>query len=157
MKPGTRLTVVCLVGIVADMSLRKTWLELAAGLLIGLVPAMHAESANAAHGKYLVERVTLCFNCHTPKLADGEPDRSKWLKGSEIAFEPTHPVKDWNKSAPDLTPSGRLWQKWGEKAITHFLETGLGPSGHRADPPMPWYRLKPSDAQALVAYLKTLK
>jgi mono/diheme cytochrome c family protein len=114
-------------------------------------------SEQTERGKYLVEEVGKCQDCHTPRGADGQPDREKWLKGAVLDFQPMQPVKDWHKTSPDLTPGSRLWQRWGEKGITEFLKTGLGPSGHAADPPMPTYKLKTEDAAAIAAYLKTLK
>ncbi len=107
-------------------------------------------------GKYLVEEVARCGACHTPLGAEGQPDRSKWLKGGPLPFQPAKPVEEWHAAAPDLTSSGRLFQRWGQKGLVTFLETGRGPSGNRADPPMPLYRLRPEDAEAVVAYLKTL-
>jgi mono/diheme cytochrome c family protein len=107
--------------------------------------------------KYLVEEVGKCQDCHTPRQADGQLDKSQWLKGTVLDFEPMKPVPGWHKTSPDLTPAGRLWERWGEKGLIGFLTTGKGPSGHAADPPMPTYTLKAEDAKAMVAYLKTLK
>ncbi|MBZ5592965.1 MAG: c-type cytochrome [Acidobacteriia bacterium] len=114
-------------------------------------------SHQTERGKYLVEEVAKCQDCHTPRGADGQLDREKWLKGAVLDFQPMQPVKEWHKTSPDLTPGSRLWNRWGEKGITEFLKTGLGPSGHAADPPMPAYKLKAEDAEAMVEYLKTLK
>jgi hypothetical protein len=36
------------------------------------------------------------------------------------------------------------------------MTTGLTPRDMPADPPMPAYKLKPGDAEAVVAYLKSL-
>ncbi len=137
------------------MPSRSSWPLLAVPLLlIAYLPASAA--GNAERGKYLVEEVAKCGDCHTPMGPEGS-DREKWLKGAVLSFGPIQPVKDWHKTAPDLTSSGRLSQRWGESGLTKFLETGLGPSGHTADPPMPAYKMKPEDAQDIVAYLKTLK
>jgi hypothetical protein len=38
-----------------------------------------------------------------------------------------------------------------------YLMTGLTPKGTPAGPPMPTYKLKEADAEAIVEYLKTLK
>jgi hypothetical protein len=45
-----------------------------AGPLIG-------QDAVLAKGKYLVEEIAKCQDCHTAKTANGEPDKDKWLKG----------------------------------------------------------------------------
>lgn len=121
------------------------------------IPPAGRASGQTERGKYLVEEVGKCQECHTPRGADGQLDREKWLKGAVLDFQPIQPGKDWHKTSPDLTPGSRLWQRWGEKGIAEFLQTGLGPSGHTADPPMPTYKLKAEDAEAMVQYLKSLK
>lgn len=126
-------------------------------LVFAAGPMVIHASDQTERGKYLVEEVAKCQDCHSPRLPDGQFDRTKWLKGSVLGFQPIEPIKEWHKTAPDLTSSGRLWQRWKEKGIVEFLKTGLGPSGHKADPPMPTYNLKPEDAEAIVAYLKTLQ
>ena len=109
-------------------------------------------------GRYLVESVGVCGECHTPRLADGSPDRSKWLKGATLNVQPIEPVKGWHKTSPDITPGSRLFLKWGEKGLIKFMETGLNPiNGRPADPPMPAYHMTQEDAEAVVEYLKTLK
>jgi mono/diheme cytochrome c family protein len=108
-------------------------------------------------GRYLVDEVAKCGDCHTAMDEKGVLDRSQWLKGASINVAPVRPVEKWHKVAPDLTSSGRLFERWGEKGLTVFLTTGKGPSGHEAGPPMPTYHLKQEDAEAVVAYLKSLK
>jgi mono/diheme cytochrome c family protein len=126
-------------------------------LLLLTASFIFAASDKTERGKYLVEEIAKCQDCHTPLGADGKPDRAKWLKGSVLNFQPIQAVPGWHKTSPDLTPDGRVWKKWGEKAIVEFLKTGLGPAGHHAEPPMPTYTLKAEDAEAIVQYLKTLK
>jgi hypothetical protein len=41
--------------------------------------------------------------------------------------------------------------------MTAFLETGKSPRGGKAGPPMPTYALKHEDAEAIVAFLKSLQ
>lgn len=119
--------------------------------------AVAQDSDAVTRGKYLVEEVGKCQDCHTPRTETGELDASKWLKGAVLDFQPIHEIKGWHRTAPDLTSSGRLFARWGVAGLEKFLETGAGPSGHPADPPMPAYKLRPDDAKAIVAYLKTLK
>ncbi len=109
-------------------------------------------------GKYLTEEIGKCQDCHTPRLETGELDKSKWLKGAPaLDFAPKKPVKGWHDSSPDLTGGGRLFQRWNEDGIVKFLVTGKGPRGNGADAPMPTYNMKQEDAEAIVAYLKSLK
>lgn len=122
-----------------------------------LACSVFGASDKVERGKYLVEEVAQCQMCHTPRLENGDYDKAKWLKGATLNLQPIQPVEKWHKTAPDLTPSGRLWSRWKEEGIVKFMETGTGPSGNHADPPMPTYKLSKDDAEAVVEYLKTLK
>ena len=44
-----------------------------------------------------------------------------------------------------------------EAQLAAFLQTGKRPDGSMARPPMPPYRMSASDAQAVAAYLKSLR
>jgi mono/diheme cytochrome c family protein len=109
-----------------------------------------------ARGKYLVDNVALCGDCHTPMLPSGQPDQSRAMKGAALTFQPLQPIPKWSSAAPDLTPKGAVWKAWGENGFRKFLQTALDPRGHPADPPMPAYKFSPEDAEAVLAYLKTL-
>jgi mono/diheme cytochrome c family protein len=126
--------------------------------IIGLVMAgpLLAQDTAIARGKYLVEEVSKCQDCHTPKTATGEPDKSKWLKGAVLSFKPMSEVPKWHPGAPDLTSTSALWQRWGMDGMVKFLETGKNPRGNAADPPMPAYTLTHDDAVAIATYLKSL-
>jgi hypothetical protein len=127
-------------------------------LFAAALSACAQDKAKVELGRYLVEDVGACAQCHTPKNADGTLDRSKWMKGAVMDIQPLGPPpKDWHKNAPDLTPSGRLWLKWGEGALLKYLQTSFTPSGKLAGPPMPVYKFKPEHADAILVYLKTLK
>jgi mono/diheme cytochrome c family protein len=105
----------------------------------------------------LVDEVAKCGNCHTPRKAAGQLDEEKRLKGAPLDSSSICEIKNGAKIAPDLTSSGRLFSKWGERGLVKYLETGLNADGATAQPPMPIYKLRPHDAEAIVAYLKTLK
>ena len=132
-----------------------------AAMLALLCPAAYsqggAEAAKIALGKYLATEVSKCVDCHTPATEGGALDQSKLMKGKVLEVQPIETIAHWHKTSPDITPSGKLWKKWGgEQAMLEYLMTGLTPAGKPADPPMPAYKLKKADAEAIVAYLKTL-
>lgn len=128
-----------------------------AGILL-VLPACAQDKKQVELGKYLVENIGQCATCHTPKNEKGELDRSKWMKGAIMDIQPLGPPPEhWHKTSPDLTPSGKLWTKWGEGALIKYLQTGLGPSGKPAGPPMPMYKFSPEHSEAVLAYLKSLK
>jgi mono/diheme cytochrome c family protein len=116
---------------------------------------IETKSGNAnliARGKYLVEGVAGCGDCHTPRRADGTPDRSRWLAGAPLFLQPAKPVPGWPIVAPRL--AGLLP---GEEAeIVKLLMTGVWRDGKHLRPPMPRFQMNRDDAEAIVAYLKSL-
>jgi hypothetical protein len=42
-------------------------------------------------GKYIVEDVAICTQCHTPHTSSAELDRSRWLEGSALWLQPASP------------------------------------------------------------------
>jgi len=59
-------------------------------------------------GRYLVEQVALCGDCHTPHNEKGEPIREKLLQGAPLPFKPTVPLP-WADKAPNIAglPAGK--------------------------------------------------
>jgi mono/diheme cytochrome c family protein len=104
-------------------------------------------------GQYLVERVTICADCHTERDWRGKPNRDRWLRGARLDFKPTR-IMPWAEVAPDI--AGLPMFTTDEQAVKYF-ETGLRPNGKTSKPPMPQYRLSRADAEAVVAYLRSLK
>lgn len=134
------------------MNKRATiWLTIP-GLLICASSAA-AQTGISERGRYLTEEVAHCQVCHTRRLASGEFDRAAWLKGGAA----TVPGAAATSKAPDLTSGGDLWKEWGERGMARYLETGADPSGKGSGAHMPAYRLRRDDAEAITAYLKSLK
>lgn len=106
-----------------------------------------------AHGKYIVERVGMCADCHTPRGPDGKPVKGQELQGALIPMTPIHPVPGWADHSVKIAgmPAG-----YTEDQLAVFLETGRTSSGGTASPPMPPYRLNARDARAVAAYLHSL-
>jgi mono/diheme cytochrome c family protein len=117
---------------------------------------LSAQDAKVERGKYLVEEVGRCQECHTPRTETGDFDRSKWMKGATLIGVPSSPVADWHQRSPDMTSTSALWTRWGPDGFSTFLQTAKNPRGGKAGPPMPAYQLKAEDADAVAAYLKSL-
>lgn len=101
-------------------------------------------------GRYLVERVGLCADCHTPRDERGEHVLERWLAGAPIPFEPTVPMP-FAEAAPPIHGLPTLPD---DAAALTFLTTGVLPGGRLPRPPMPPYRFAPDDARDVLAYLR---
>src|SRR5947209_2262692 len=55
-----------------------------------------------ARGKYIVEGVSMCGMCHTPRDGSGNLDRSRWLEGAPVWLMPAVPAQDWPLQAPRI-------------------------------------------------------
>ncbi len=115
-----------------------------------VTPAQQSDP-RLVRGRYLVENVGLCADCHSPRNAKGEFVRELWLQGAALPFQPTVPMP-WSPAAP---PIAGLPSMTAEQAIA-FMQTGKRPDGTTPRPPMPEFRFNADDASAVVAYLKSL-
>ena len=103
-------------------------------------------------GRYLVEEVAKCPECHTPRNERGELRRDAWLRGAPIWIKPVAPVANWADHAPSLAGFPSFTEVQGER----ILEKGTGPQGEVLRPPMHIYHMNHADAKAIIAYLKSL-
>jgi mono/diheme cytochrome c family protein len=109
-------------------------------------------SAALARGKYIVEDLAVCSQCHTPRDAQGIPDRKQWLDGAALWLQPAQPSSDWPLLAPRIAgdPPGN------DAEMVKLLTTGVWRDGKPLRPPMPQFRMSTEDAVAVIAYLKSL-
>ena len=103
-------------------------------------------------GRYLVEDIGMCEECHTPRDAEGNLDESRRLQGAPIWITPVHPTTNWAMRAPALAGFPGFTDEQG----ADILERGIGPNGLAIQPPMHIYHMTPADAQAVIAYLRSL-
>lgn len=111
-----------------------------------------AQQSQVERGRYLVEEVAKCGECHSPRDANGELDHSRWQQGAPIWIVPVHHDANWAERAPALAGFPSFTEEQGEA----ILERGVGPNGIALRNPMHKYHLKHEDAVAIIAYLKTL-
>jgi mono/diheme cytochrome c family protein len=106
-----------------------------------------------ARGKYLVENLGMCSDCHSPRDEKGQFIPSQYFEGAMLDFQPMHPVSNWVPAAPPI--AGLVG--WTSAEAVRFFMTGVDKNGKHAGPPMPPYRMSRQDAEAVVAYLKSLR
>jgi len=111
-----------------------------------------AAAPDVARGKYLVEGVAVCGDCHTPRHSSGNLDRTRWLQGAPVPYLPARPDMDWPINAPRIggTPPA------SDADMIKLLTTGIWTNGNRLRLPMPQFRMDRGDAEAVVAYLKSV-
>lgn len=119
-------------------------------LCLAVTGVAHAQEAR---GKYIVERVGMCGDCHTPRDAKGEPIAAQALHGAPLGLRPLHPMQ-FAEYAPRIAG---LPVNWTPQETAIFLQTGKRADGSSPLPPMPPYRLTKEDAWAVVDYLRSLK
>ncbi|MGR3677453.1 MAG: c-type cytochrome [Paracoccaceae bacterium] len=105
-------------------------------------------NAQQLRGRYLVEGLGHCGECHTPRNALGGLEINKWLAGA--------PHPSGTGTIPDLTPTGL---DWSEGDIAEYLKSGFTPEydtagGEMADVVENTSKLSDEDRLAIAAYLK---
>lgn len=136
-------------------------LSIMAAFLVLMLPILAQQKTNRpqalsrtriARGKYLVESIGMCGDCHTPRNEKGEFIKDQWLKGTTLDFKPTVPMPVWADKSSNIAGL----PGWEKDAAIKFFMTGLGPNELPARPPMPQFRFNQQDAEGIVAYLTSL-
>ena len=135
-------------------------------LLLGIATAALAAPPSRAagdldRGRYLVENVMVCGNCHTAKDSEARPIRSRHLAGDGVTWD----VPPFAGAAPNITPDRETGiGRWSDEEIRRALTAGERPahSGLAGVPlgaPMPvnlYKALTRADQDAIVAYLRSV-
>jgi mono/diheme cytochrome c family protein len=125
------------------------------GVLVALAaPATGFAQTSLERGRYLVDTVMTCHNCHTPMGPNG-PQFDRPLSGGLRFDEPAFDV-----TASNITPDRETGiGNWSDAEIKTALQEGTRPAGHHLAPIMPsgFYKiLTPGDLDGIVAYLRSL-
>jgi mono/diheme cytochrome c family protein len=123
------------------------------GLGLWLVQPGHSQ-VQFERGKYLVEVLGACGNCHTPKGAHGDLPGKHLAGGLEIR-EPFGVAVASNITPDPDTGLGR----WTDAEIIRAIREGRRRDGRVLGPPMPfdlYRRLADADVKAIVTYLRTV-
>ncbi|MDB5883407.1 MAG: hypothetical protein JWP43_3285 [Ramlibacter sp.] len=114
----------------------------------------HAQAGGSLErGKYLMESVVACGNCHMQRGPQGEPLWDKGLSGGMV-FEDA----PFRAVAANITPDRETGiGNWSDSQLVKAIREGVRPDGSLIGPPMPipFYRnMSDDDVASIVAYLR---
>jgi mono/diheme cytochrome c family protein len=136
------------------MATFRQWGWWAAIAAAGAVTQAAAQAPGSLErGRYLMQTVVACGNCHFQRGPQGQPLPEKGLSGGMLFDEP--PFKAY---ASNITPDPETGiGKWTDAQLAKAIREGIRPDGRVIGPPMPieFYRhLADDDLAALIAYLR---
>lgn len=118
-------------------------------------PVVEIESPNESfeRGRYLVEALGHCAECHTPRDFFGAVDPDRWMAGA--------PYPGGEGAVPNITPGNDGIGDWSERDISYYLESGFTPDfdtvgGSMVEVQENMARLRAADLEAIAAYLKAI-
>jgi mono/diheme cytochrome c family protein len=103
-------------------------------------------------GRYLVERVAMCGECHSTRDEAGNIVAGTRFKGGPMPLRPTWPV-DWPNAFPRIAG---LPGYTDEQATRLLTQGAIKRDGTQLRMPMPRFRMNPQDAADVIAYLRSL-
>ncbi len=114
-----------------------------------------APQSGVERGRYLVEHVSLCGDCHTPRNFLGVPNRAMYLAGTKSG-----PL---GEEMPNITPDKETGiGEWSRNDIAEYLITGTKPDLDNAQGLMAevieagYKNMTKADALAIADYLKSV-
>lgn len=114
-----------------------------------------AHDAQWNRGRYLVEALGHCAECHTERNFLGGLVKDQWMAGSRAGAE--------GDSTPNITPDPKTGiGEWSTEDITFALKTGILPDGDSLGAAMAEVvenstsKLRDDDLSAIATYLKSL-
>jgi len=129
-------------------------LALLAGRIWAQQPAPPARAAagNIEHGRYLVERVVMCYECHSTRDGQGNIVEGTRFLGGPMPMRPPWP-SDWPNQIPRIAG---LPGYTDEEAMRLLTQGAVKRDGTQLRYPMPRFRMTSQDAAAVIAYLRSL-
>jgi mono/diheme cytochrome c family protein len=111
-------------------------------------------------GRYLVENIAACSDCHTPRNPDGSFKTELAMSGADC-FADAFPEDDTRGclSSRNLTNHETGLKNRSDAEIKDMLTKGQRPDGKYLHPVMPYWTLgnmSAADVDAMIAFLRTL-
>jgi len=116
--------------------------------------------AGVERGRYLVEHVALCGDCHTPRNSIGVPQQALYLAGAGEKIGPL------GQAVANITPDKEIGiGEWKREEIVELLHSGTKPDSDTVEglmeeviqgAPYGYKDMKKEDALAIADYLKSI-
>ena len=106
---------------------------------------------NPEHGRYIVEHVAMCIECHSGRDARGAILESERFLGAPIPFAPPWP-NDWAMRAPR---NRGLPGYTDDLALRLLTQGAIGRNGEQLRAPMPRFRMSVQDAADVISYMRS--
>lgn len=119
--------------------------------------------ARLARGRYLIEHVSGCLDCHTPhEYVNGEWVGKKGMEAAGQIFPRGYfPVpRNWLIVAPNITPDRATGiGSWTDAEIEEAIQHGISKGGKPLFQLMPYWQYRvftPEDMKSIIVYLRSL-
>lgn len=124
--------------------------------LSGQQPPAAAPPAKAAgnieHGRYLVENVVMCYECHSTRDPQGNIVPGTRFRGGPMPMRPSWST-DWPIQIPRIAG---LPGYTDEQAMRLLTQGAIRRDGTQLRYPMPRFHMSPQDAADVIAYIRSL-
>jgi hypothetical protein len=114
-------------------------------------PLVAGLAGNVERGRYLVEHVAMCIECHSTRDVSGVIIPGREYMGGNIPFRPPWP-NDWAAVAPR---NAGLPGYTDAAAMRLLMDGAIGRLGTRLRAPMPQFRMTPQDAADVIAFMRS--
>jgi mono/diheme cytochrome c family protein len=111
-----------------------------------------ATAGNVERGRYIVERVANCGECHSTRDGQGNIVEGTKFRGGPMVVRPSISL-DWPNMFPRIAG---LPGYTDEQAIRLLTQGAIKRDGTQLRAPMPRFRMTQEDAAAVIAYLRSL-
>jgi mono/diheme cytochrome c family protein len=109
-------------------------------------------SGNIEHGRYLVENVVMCYECHSTRDPQGNIVPGTRFKGGPMPMRPSW-TSDWPIQIPRIAG---LPGYNDDQAMRLLTQGAIRRDGVQLRYPMPRFHMSPQDAADVIAYLRSL-
>lgn len=140
------------------MSVSRVFVSLGALLIVAVQVSAQQPSApvsappgNIEHGRYLVERVAMCGECHSARDPQGNIIVGTRLKGGSMPVRPPWP-NNWPLQIPRIAGMAGYTDAEAMRLLT---QGAIKRDGTQLRYPMPRFRMSDQDAADVIAYLRT--